>query len=85
MNMGYEINEMKASQDRMVDTGAEIIKLHEQLTGTFAFNPQTMEAFVRYINLLDRNIYLRKCEEFLLFIEHCISVDKCTPPLIQGT
>lgn len=42
MDMGIEIEEMKGSNDRMVDTGREVVKLHQQLQGTFNFNPNTM-------------------------------------------
>ena len=62
----------------MVNNGKEILQLHQKLNGNFSFNQETMTVFVRYLNLLAENIYTRKAEEFLIFLEHCISVDKCT-------
>ena len=78
MKIDHEIMEMRESKDRMVNNGKEILQLHEKLKGNFSFNQENMGVFVRYLNLLAENIYTRKAEEFLIFLEHCISVDKCT-------
>lgn len=77
MKIDHELVEMRGSKDRMVNNGQQILNLHEQLKGNLSFNQQTMGMFVQYLNLLAENIYTRKAEEFLIFMEHCVSVDKC--------
>lgn len=51
--------------------------LHKQLKDRFEFNQKSMDIFVNFMNKLSDNIYTRKAEEYLLFIEHCVPVDKC--------
>ena len=68
MKIDHEINEMKESPDRMVRNGKEIVQMHDKLKGNFTFDQSTMNAFVRYLNLLSENIYTRKAEEFLIFL-----------------
>ena len=81
MNIDHEILEMQGSQDRMVETGHELLVLHQKLRGQLNFQEaSTMDTFVYYLNLLAKNIYTPKSEEFLLFIEHCAPIDKCNLP-----
>ena len=78
MQIEPELNEMIKSKDRAVHNGQQIMDYHKQLKGSFEFNQNSMGVFVEFINKLAENIYTRKTEEFLLFIEHCLPVDKCT-------
>ena len=76
---------MQQSHDRMVETGQELMNIHQKLRGNISFNDtRTMDMFVFYLNLLAKNIYTCKSQEFLLFIEHCAPVDKCISYINTG-
>ena len=45
--------------------------------GVANFNEETVMRFVDFMNLLGQQMYLRKTIPFLVFIGHCVSIDKC--------
>lgn len=46
--------------------------------GVVNFNEETVMKFVEFMNTLGQQMYLRKTIPFLVFIGHCVSIDKCT-------
>lgn len=46
--------------------------------GVANFNEETVMKFVEFMNILGKQMYLRKTIPFLVFIGHCVSIDKCT-------
>jgi len=44
--------------------------------GVANFNEETVMRFVEFMNLLGQQMYLRKTIPFLVFIGHCVSIDK---------
>lgn len=45
--------------------------------GVANFNEETVMRFVEFMNVLGQQMYLRKTIPFLVFIGHCVSIDKC--------
>lgn len=45
--------------------------------GIANFNEETVMKFVDFMNVLGKQMYLRKTIPFLVFIGHCVSIDKC--------
>lgn len=78
MSVESEIIEMMKSKDRAVNTGQQIQELHQILKSSFEFNQKAMADFITFLNLLGKNIYTRKTEVYLLFLEHCVPIDKCS-------
>ena len=54
-----------------------ILELFGNLKMKVNYDKESMEEFMQFINLLADQPYMRKTEEFLLFLEHCMPIDKC--------
>lgn len=51
--------------------------------GVVNFNEETVMRFVDFMNIMGQQMYLRKTVPFLVFISHCVSIDKCKFLLIK--
>lgn len=70
---------MLSTSARAGKTGLPVMKKYQELLSQnqVSFNEASMKMFAEFLNLVALQPFLYKSEEFLLFIEHCISVDKC--------
>lgn len=80
MLMEGEINRMLSTPARAGKKGAGVLQKYQELLSknSYSFDEGSTDTFVEFLNLTAAQPFLYKCDEFLLFIEHCISVDKCT-------
>lgn len=85
MRLNDEMQEMGAHPKRMANGGREVYIKHKKLTDSHLMDADRIREFEELLNLLAMQPFLSKCEDFLLFIEHCMPTDKCTPLLTQGT
>lgn len=42
-----------------------------------AGGPQFIDTFMKWLNFIGSQPYLRKTEDYMIFIEHCVPIDKC--------
>lgn len=46
-----------------------------QIYGTMEM--ELLQKFIQWLNLIGHHSYLRKNTEFLIFVGHCLPIDKC--------
>jgi len=76
MHFDNEMEEMNAMRERQGNTTPELNQLYNKLKGMQTGSPQFVDTFVRWLNLIGGQCYLRKTEDFMIFIEHCVPIDK---------
>lgn len=72
-----EIAEMSTYEKRMANGGKEVCQMHKKLSDYRIMDQDNLNDFVELLNLISAQPYMSKCEDFLLFIEHCMPTDKC--------
>ena len=68
---------MVTSNKKMANNGQEVAALHKKLLKKPINDLEKIQEFENFLNLVAKQPFLNKCEDFLLFIEHCMPTDKC--------
>ena len=68
---------MTTYEKRMANGGKEVCQMHQKISENRIMDQESLDDFVELLNLISAQPYLSKCEDFLLFIEHCMPTDKC--------
>lgn len=84
MEFDNEMEEMMSMKERRGANSNELNQTYLRLKQMQAGGPQFIDTFMKWLNQVGAQVYLRKTEDFMIFIEHCVPIDKCNSRITQG-